>query len=240
VRAWGVLGSERRLAAVAAIAMFLTMFLPWYSKTNTFVVNGQTRPGEVSLTAFQAFSWVEAAVLLIAAGVLYLLFVRAEGRPFHLPGGDGTIILAAGAWSGILVFYRLLDKPGTTATARLTSTVGVKWGVFLALLAAILLGYAGARLRAARRPEPPLERKRPRREQPAGEDLTVAVASAEASPGHGAPVPARRRPRYPPAPSGTGSPRSGRAGPPEDSGGEQLSFDEHPAGQPPSGEELSG
>ncbi len=43
-----------------------------------------------SMTGWGAFSFVEAAVLLVAAGVLLLLFVRAEGQAFHVPGGDGT------------------------------------------------------------------------------------------------------------------------------------------------------
>jgi hypothetical protein len=177
VRAWGALDRDRRLVAVAAVALFLTMLLPWYSETDTFVVHGQTRPAEVSLTAFQAFSFVEAAVLVVAGGVLLLLFARAEGRPFQLPGGDGLVILVAGAWAGLLIFYRLLDKPGTRGTATLTTTVGVKWGIFLALLAAILMAYAGAMLRAGRRPEPPLVRdpRRPRApEQPSHEPRSPA------------------------------------------------------------------
>jgi hypothetical protein len=168
VRVWGALDRDRRLAAIAAVALFLTMLLPWYSETTTFVVHGQTRPAEVSLTAFQAFSFVEAAVLVVAGGVLALLFARAEDRPFQLPGGDGLVILVAGAWAGLLIFYRLLDKPGTRGTATLTTTVGVKWGIFLALLAAILMAYAGAMMRAGRRPEPPLVRdpQRPRAPEP--------------------------------------------------------------------------
>jgi hypothetical protein len=35
-----------------------------------------------NLNAFQVFSFVEAAVLLVAAAVLFLLFERAEGRDF--------------------------------------------------------------------------------------------------------------------------------------------------------------
>jgi hypothetical protein len=195
VRAWSALDRDRRLAAVAAVALFLTMFLPWYSETDTFVVHGQTRPAEVSLTAFQAFSFVEAAVLVVAGGVLVLLFARAEGRPFQLPGGDGLVILVAGAWAGLLIFYRLLDKPNTTGMATLTTTVGVKWGVFLALLAAILMAYAGAMIRAGRRPEPPLVRN-PRRAQSRPRRTSARVTHPLRQPvlaRQGAPAPPRAR-----------------------------------------------
>jgi hypothetical protein len=242
VRAWSALDRDRRLAAVAAVALFLTMLLPWYSETDTFVVHGQTRPAEVSLTAFQAFSFVEAAVLVVAGGVLVLLFARAEGRPFQLPGGDGLVILVAGAWAGLLIFYRLLDKPNTTGMATLTTTVGVKWGVFLALLAAILMAYAGAMIRAGRRPEPPLVRN-PRRarapesppretEPPWPSDLDADVTIVTSHPERAArakPAPAHERPRYPPAPS-TGARTPRRAGAATRTSPEQLSFEDSDLG----------
>jgi hypothetical protein len=130
------------------------MFLPWYGKSVTEPVSGSLRSAAYKLTAFGAFSFVEAAVLLVAAAVLALLFARAERRAFHLPGGDGGVILVAGAWVSLLIFYRMLDKPGTTGNAKLTATIGLQWGIFVAMAAAIGLGYAGTRLRAAHRPEP--------------------------------------------------------------------------------------
>ena len=74
------------LAGGAAVALFVTMLLPWYDKS--FFQRGQVVHD--GLNAFQAFSWVEAAVLLVAASVLGLLYARSQRRGFHLPGGDGT------------------------------------------------------------------------------------------------------------------------------------------------------
>jgi hypothetical protein len=229
VRAWGTIGHERRLAATAAIAMALTMFLPWYSKTSTFVVHGQTRPAEVSLTAFQAFSFVEAAVLLISAALLALLFARAEQRPFHLPGGDGLIIMAAGGWAGLLIFYRLLDKPTTTASTTLTTTVGVKWGIFFALLAAILLAYAGARVRAVERPQPPATRSPRRRTEPDTEITEVRPAQTH-TPAETQPKRPSHAPQEPrPAPTERSTPRAAHPR-------EQLSLEDEPPYTPHTGE----
>jgi hypothetical protein len=47
----------------------------------------------------------------------------------------------------------MFDKPHLTGPG---ATVGIKWGMFVALTAAGLLIYAGSRVRAAHRPEPPL------------------------------------------------------------------------------------
>jgi hypothetical protein len=163
--AWRVLGREQRWAAMAAIGLFVSMLLPWYSKTVVESARaGQSKlpTSQWSLSAFQAFSFVEAAVLLVSAGVLAMLFARAEGRDFHLPGGDGAIVTVAGGWAALLIFYRLLDKPSLQGTQRITATVGVEWGIFIALLVALAMAYVGGRIRAAERGQPPLSRPRER------------------------------------------------------------------------------
>lgn len=220
--AWHALEPEQRLAAIAAIGLFVSMFLPWYSKTDTVVVHGAAKATETSLSAFQAFSFVEAAVLLVSAGVLAILFGRAEQRRFQLPGGDGLIVLGAGGWTALLIFYRLLDKPGLEGNERVTAAVGVEWGIFIALLLALGLVYAGGRIRAAERPEAPARRTRPRsptpdpgaethdgQRQPSREEVTRLAALEPTRPKQLPLLPARGRPRYPPAPS------------------EQLSFEDH-------------
>jgi hypothetical protein len=148
------------MAAAAAALMFVTMFLPWYQQNA--VVNAPRSAPLVTrnLTAFNVFSFVEAAVLLVALAVLYLLFARAEGRSFHLPGGDGTVVLAAGVWVALLLVWRLFDKPGVISHG-IAANVGIQWGIFFALACAGLLSYAGSRMRALERPPPPL-RRRPR------------------------------------------------------------------------------
>ena len=89
------LGSDQQLAGLAALALLLSMFLPWYEKS---VVDPRgSRFVSDTVSAFGTVSFVEAAVFLVSAGVLVLLFTRAEGSEFELPGGDGTVILAGGA-----------------------------------------------------------------------------------------------------------------------------------------------
>lgn len=83
-----------------------------------------------------AFSFVEAAIVLIGLGILLLLRKRAEGREFHIPFGDGTMIAVAGIWSGILILIRLFDRP-------------IGQGL-LALACAAIVVVAGIRERAKR------------------------------------------------------------------------------------------
>jgi hypothetical protein len=142
----------------ASLGLFLTLFLPWYQETviATTVKAKNLQSASESLTGWAAFSFVEAAVLVVAVSVLVLLFYRAEGRAFHLPGGDGWVITAAGAWTCFLIVWRMFDKQGTTSHGQYASTAGIEWGIFVALFVAALLTYAGTRIRAAHQPEPPL------------------------------------------------------------------------------------
>jgi hypothetical protein len=167
--AWRELEREQRTAALVSLGLFVSMLLPWYSKSDTVVIRNAAHATERSLSAFQAFSFVEAAVLLVSAGVLAMLFARAEGRDFQLPGGDGLIVMIAGGWAALLIFFRLLDKPGLQGNQRITATVGVQWGIFIALLLALGLLYAGRRIRAGERGQPPLVGQRGRARERDGE-----------------------------------------------------------------------
>jgi hypothetical protein len=155
-RAFGILAPEQRLAGAAALGLFVTMFLPWYTRDTTAVVGGKLQTVGSTLMAWKAFSFVEAAILLVAVGVLALLFARGEKKAFHLPGGDGLVILAAGAWVALLVFYRLIDnKTGATSEFQKVD-YGVSWGIFVTLLCGLALAYTGQRIHQARLIEPPL------------------------------------------------------------------------------------
>jgi hypothetical protein len=133
IRAARLLNAEQRAAAVGAVLLIVSTFGP--------------------------FSFVEAGELLLAGGVLALLFARAEGKRFHLPFGDGTVIAIAGIWAGALIVARLLERP-----------LGQN---LLAMACAAILFLAGARERAKRPADdvpanapgtaPPIRRRRPPR-----------------------------------------------------------------------------
>jgi len=152
VRAWRSLVHEQRLAAVGAGGLALSPLLPWYHET-VLAPGGST---SVSVSGFSAFSFSEALILLCAAGVLTLLFRRAEGRSFHLPGGDGAAILTAGAWACLLVVWRIFERPTADVRGSAAAISGVAWGSFFALPCAGLIAYAGRRIVAARVSEPPI------------------------------------------------------------------------------------
>ncbi len=206
--AWRELDRDQRLAGLAAIALLATLFLPWYQAT----VIDRGRATNPTFSAFGVFSFVEAAILLVALGVFALLFARGERRAFHLPGGDGTVIFAAGLWAALLLLWRVFDRPDIERAV----SDGVTWGLFFAFVAAGALAAIGWRVRATGRPEPPILRAddgdadygprtaatqvTPRRRRPVDRgavrateaQLTLDDAAAEKDPG-GLPPAAPRR-----------------------------------------------
>lgn len=131
LESWRRLNTEQRVAAVGALLLVVSTFGP--------------------------FSFVEAAIALIGIAVLVLLRQRADRKRFHLPMGDGTVILIAALWSAVLIVTRIFDRP-------LGQSI-------LALGCAAIVAAAGLRERAKRPaddvPEPgparPREAARPRR-----------------------------------------------------------------------------
>ena len=96
---WRRLNFEQRVAAVGAVLLVISTLGP--------------------------FSFVEAAMILTAGGVLLLVRKRAEGKLFHVPFGDGTVIAAAGAWAGFLILVRFVDRPPGQSLLALVCAAGI-------------------------------------------------------------------------------------------------------------------
>ena len=142
---WRRLNFEQRVAGIGALLLIVSTFGP--------------------------FSFVEAAMVLTGLGILFLLRQRAEGREFHVPFGDGTIIAAAGAWSALLIVIRLFDRP-----------LGQN---LLALVCAAILVVAGI---AERRKHPPDDLPQPDAEDRQRDSTAVRERPRRARPGAAIPI----------------------------------------------------
>lgn len=160
VAGWRELDSNQRLTGLGALVLLFSLALPWFQQTGIETVRSLIYPPQpavsrkvsVTLSGFATFGWVEASLLLVSIGVIALILARADRRPFHLPGGDGAAIAAAGVWCLFLIFWRtVLDKP-----THVGLETGVEWGLLVAVAGTALMIFSGLRIRAAHRPEPPL------------------------------------------------------------------------------------
>jgi hypothetical protein len=248
-RVFATLDRDQRLTAVAALVLLLTLFLPWYDTS----VAQDDRFIHESYNGFGSADFTLASVVLVAIGVLGLLWTRGEERGFHLPFGDGIVIMAAGGWACLLIFFRVVVHPDLGGSG---ARVGIQWGVFIAFLAAAFLIYCGFRIHTSRLAEPPLPKdvqppaRRPRTPAPAPMEETGPTIAVD--------LPADRPPRrrgerprrdYPteveppplPEPKPAADPPTVRQRPrrPRDGGGGnddgQLSFDEPKTRRMPDG-----
>ncbi len=141
-----LLDDGRKLAALAAIAVLVSFFLPWYEKS-VLSPDGKTFVSD-SISAWGAFTWIEASLLLVDFAVLGLLWLRSTGRRVELPFGDGLVIALAGGWIVVLILIRVFDRPTVTGTA---ASVGLQWGLLVAMAAGGALLAAGLASRSMER-----------------------------------------------------------------------------------------
>jgi hypothetical protein len=134
-RAARALDRHQRLAALGAMGLVASMFLPWWR---------DPFPPELSYWAVNRFTFIELALVLVAGSVLAMLFGRVEGHGFHLPLADATLVAGAGFWACVLVVARIADPP-----SRGGVDYGLRWGFVVALLSGALMAFAGARERRA-------------------------------------------------------------------------------------------
>jgi hypothetical protein len=118
------------LAWLTGIVLFLSSFMGWYT------IAGDVR-GTLSVTGWNTGA-VGKLVFLVALAVLVLLSLRAFGVELPPQVPIGIVIAGLGAAATILVIIRLIDIP-----ERFEPAVGRSLGIWISLLAALLLIVAG-------------------------------------------------------------------------------------------------
>jgi hypothetical protein len=118
------------LAWLAGIVLTLSAFMGWYS------IGGDVR-GTLSVTGWNTGA-VGKLVFLVGIAVLVLLALRALGVELPPQVPIGMVIAGLGVVATILVIIRLIDIP-----ERFEPSVGRSLGLWISLLAALLLIVAG-------------------------------------------------------------------------------------------------
>jgi hypothetical protein len=128
--AGGLRSPGELLAWVTGIILLLSSFMGWYT------IAGDVR-GTLSVTGWNTGA-VGKLVFLVALAVLVLLSLRAFGVELPPQVPMGIVIAGLGAAATILVIIRLIDIP-----ERFEPAVGRSLGIWISLLAALLLIVAG-------------------------------------------------------------------------------------------------
>ena len=118
------------LAWLGGLVLTLGAFMGWYS------ISGDLR-GNLSVLGWHTGT-IGKLVFVVGVVVLLLLALRAFGVELPPSIPDGIVIAALGLVATILVLIRLIDIP-----EAFQPTVGRGIGIWLSLLAALLLIVAG-------------------------------------------------------------------------------------------------
>ena len=111
------LRTGERIAAGAAVLLFIDMFLHWYKADIGNVIPGVRDLGvSVPLTAhasaWQAFSILDIYLLIVILVALGMAFLSATQRSVALPVAASVILTVLAAIATFIVFMRLVDQPG--------------------------------------------------------------------------------------------------------------------------------
>jgi hypothetical protein len=133
-----------RIVGVGAIAFFIFLFIfKWYGfSSNVPSITGlNVNISENGWHSFTNSRWIWLLTIIVALGST--AFVAAQ-RKLDLPVQPGVLVAALGALSTVLIFYRIVHHP--TASANFGSfhaSVGIKIGIWLGLIAAMVVTYGG-------------------------------------------------------------------------------------------------
>jgi hypothetical protein len=132
-----------RIAAGAALLLFIDMFLHWYKADIGNLVPGVKNLGiavpdlSAEASLWQATSILDIFLLLVIIVALGLAFLSASGRSVALPVAASVITAVLGAIATLVVLLRLIDQPGPD------SVVDIKVWAWIGLLLCAAIAYGG-------------------------------------------------------------------------------------------------
>lgn len=213
------IGLPERIVAGGALALLAFLFLlHWYGGSITGLgPTSHISGGTIDATGWEAFTssrWIWLGTIVLALGS-----VLAAAAAYRLDGPVqiGPVVFGMGTLSTVLIVYRIIHHPGASASGHgLQLSYGIKFGIWLGLLAAIAIALGGylqvlaeakARGRVVRFPWQKVKLGLPRRKlrpakapaeqasaeqaSPPGEQAFSGLTVSQPKPGSGSPPPDR-------------------------------------------------
>jgi hypothetical protein len=137
-----------RIAAGAAILLFIDMFLHWYSAdASSLLPSGAKNLGiaipdlTASASAWQAFSYTDIFLMVVIIVAVGLAVLTATQRSVALPVAASVITTVLGGLATFIVLLRLFDQPGPNKLVSvelwgyvgLVLCAGIAYGGWLAM-----------------------------------------------------------------------------------------------------------
>ena len=142
------LGGDERIAVIGCAVMVGSLLLPWYQSPIS---------NDLVFTGIGAFGWAEGALVLTALATTYLALRCGGGYVPPRPLREWGLFVVAGCWAGLIVLYRMVDRPKFTLSGH-DQPYDLHYAIFVALGGAVIIAMAGLRMRPrerAKRPHAP-------------------------------------------------------------------------------------
>jgi hypothetical protein len=122
----------------AGLVLFLSLWLPWFttSADNRFSRLGGASGGD-GVNAWHVFSTLDILLVLASTAPFVLSWIIARGHSLTWRPGEVTMVVGMTAFVLILCNGIILGRPGDSVD------IGLTWGYFVGLLAALGLVVAG-------------------------------------------------------------------------------------------------
>jgi hypothetical protein len=144
--------NPRRVAVgglASALLVVSLLVMPWYSLSHSIVQRqpgGQHSPdaficgnNDFHCTGFETFPILRWLLILAALAPVILAYILVRGHRLTWPPGEMTMV--AGFAAMILIIYNgIIDRPGSGIAE---SGIGLEYGYWIALVAAIVIGATG-------------------------------------------------------------------------------------------------
>lgn len=150
---WGRVTPAVKIAAAGAVVLVVSLFLPWYGITLEGPFGSSLSGLDTTASGWEALELIDVLLFLAALVVIAVAAAQATGR--ELPVPSGRVVAGAALLALALVLYRLIDTPGPSVPAFLEAAgidIGRRFGVFVALAAAVAMAYGGVRAAAGEAP----------------------------------------------------------------------------------------
>jgi hypothetical protein len=123
------------LAGISGAALFIVMFLKWFSVPEVGGVDiAGTFGVDTSISAWQAFDFVDIVLFLAVIAAVGLVVLAAAQSSVQLPVAASALTAGLGILATLLVLYRVIDPP---------SDLDRSYGLFLGLIASAGIAFGG-------------------------------------------------------------------------------------------------
>jgi hypothetical protein len=135
-----------RIIGIGAVLFFIFLFFfKWYGfSSNAPTIAGVNVSGAYSFNGWHTFTnsrWIWLITIVVA---LAAVAVSMGMMKLNSPVQPGVLVAGLGALSSLLIVYRILDHPHASASfGGVHTSVGIKIGIWLGLIAAAMVTYGG-------------------------------------------------------------------------------------------------